>query len=145
MVSQKSGGAGLLQRQCPIQILFITTKSKVEAELIPLKKKKNKQRNKTLTGLFSYCGSHKVRAGLAVAEVGSRCSWDKVGPGLPAGVLAGVWDLSSSRREQRWKHISSDLEALSTGWRVDVFFACFGLVMGLWLGDAPVSGLPSTL
>lgn len=106
-------------------------------------KKTNKQRNKTLTGLFSYCGSHKVRAGLAVAEVGSRCSWDKVGPGLPAGVLAGVWDLSSSRREQRWKHISR--ETLSTGWRVDVFFACFGLVMGLWLGDAPVSGLPSTL
>lgn len=107
--------------------------------------KKTNKETKHLLDCFHTVGHTRWGQGWLLHKWDQDAAGDKVGPGLPAGVLAGVWDLSSSRREQRWKHISSDLEALSTGWRVDVFFACFGLVMGLWLGDAPVSGLPSTL
>lgn len=116
-------------------------KSKVKTELIPLEKQ-----NKILIGLYFHTVGSTRWGRAGCCRSGTKMQlvtrWD---PGCQLGALAGVWDLSSSRWEQRWKQILRDLEALSIGWRVDVFFACFELVTGLWLGDAPASGLPSTL
>lgn len=70
---------------------------------------------------------------------------DKVGPGLPVGCIG--WGMGPFLQQERTEVEANfqGFEALSIGWHIDVYFACFELVTGLWLGDAPASGLPSTL
>lgn len=97
-------------------------------------KKTNKQRNKTLTGLFSYCGSHKVRAGLAVAEVGSRCSWWQGGTWAASwGIGWGMGPFLQQERtevEAHFQWFGSTEHWLACWCVLCVLWACHGSVAG---------------